>query len=454
MKAAIKKISAIIFLICFSTSIYSSEKKVTVAECIDIALQNHPDVFISIEDNRKSIAGYRAAVASRSILIDGELKTVEYTKEDSITNSALSVPGKDTDIGLFAGLTIIYNLYDARKDIFTETAKVNIDISKINRQKSLDNLIFNVKKSYYNYLQAKKTLDLRQEIFEKNQKKAELARRFFENGARPVLDVTKAELDMADAELLLEKAKNNERRMKQNLFNSMGIDEEGSLDLEPVDVMQLPEIKYTLDELYRLADIYNPMIRKTKLEKRIARLKISQEQANHFPKVDLLLGLGYENQSLEGGENFSDNFKSDNWGPAFHGAIKASVPIYSGGRTTALADSATSDYNILSYKEKDILTGTKNTIRDHVRSLNEIKRQIELSLLIQDNAARHQLLAQRSYELGNGSLIELQDAELSVIKARLGHLEARYAYLLTLAALANTIGIGEESICIDQAEKH
>ncbi|MFA5519446.1 MAG: TolC family protein [Spirochaetota bacterium] len=453
MKLHIRILSLVIILSIIPFNLKASQRKITLIECLNIALQNHPDVFIAIENNKKSVAGYKAAVASKSILIDGELKTVEYTKPGASANTAFNIPGQDTDIGLFAGLTVIYNLYDARKDLLAESAKVNIDISKIDRQKSLDNLTFNVKKSYYGYLQSKKTLELWEEIFEKNKRKADLARLLFENGLRPVLDVTKAELDMGDAQLFYERAKNNERRMKQNLLNSMGLDQDDTRDFSPVEVESFPELKYSLEDLYRLADIYNPMIRKTKLEKRIARLKISQERANHFPKVDLLLGFGYENKKIQLAESIADNFKGESWSPAFHGTIRASVPVYSGGKTSALVDSATSDYNILSYKEKDILTGTKNTIRDQVRSLDEIKKQIELSLLIHDNAERHQLLAQRSYEYGNGSLMDLQDAELSVIRARLGHLEAKYSYLQTFAGLANTIGIEEESICLNQAEK-
>jgi len=445
-------ILSVLLYIVSGLSVDAFSRAITIEECVDIALQNHPDVFVSIEDNKKSISNYIAAVSASSVLINGELKTVEYAKKDSNANTAFSIPGQDTDVGLFAGLTVVYNLYDARKDIISESAKVNIDITKINKQRSMDRLTLDVKKAYYGYLQSKKTLELREEIYEKNQKKANLARLLFENGSRPVLDVTKAELDLADAQLLLEKARNNEIKMKLSLFYSMGLEEEGVVDISPVDREDLPELKFTVDELYKLADIYNPMIRKTKLEKRIARLKISQEQANHFPRVDFILGLGYENQKLTGGDNFSENFKGDNWSPAFHGMIKASVPVYSGGRTSAMVDSATSDFNILSLREKEILTGTKNTIRDNVRSLDEIQRQIELSILIKENAERHQLLAQRSYEHGIGSLMELQDAELSVIRARLGHMEARYSYLLTMASLANTIGIGEEAICIDRAE--
>ena len=78
---------------------------------------------------------------------------------------------------------------------------------------------------------------------------------------------------------------------------------------------------------------------------------------------------------------------------------------------------------------------------------------MEISELIIKNAERHLLLAQKSYDNGGGSLLELQDAELSVIKANMGYLEARYDYMMTLAKLSNIIGIGEESICGDSTKK-
>jgi outer membrane protein TolC len=72
---------------------------------------------------------------------------------------------------------------------------------------------------------------------------------------------------------------------------------------------------------------------------------------------------------------------------------------------------------------------------------------MEISSLITKNAQRHLLLAQRSYENGGGSLLELQDAELSVISAEIGYLESKYGYLLALAKISNLIGIGENYLC-------
>ena len=95
-----------------------------------------------------------------------------------------------------------------------------------------------------------------------------------------------------------------------------------------------------------------------------------------------MIGLGYENKKLYGMGNIGSNFEAGSWSPAFHGAIRAYLPIYSGGRISARVDSATADYNKMIYKEKEILTDIKNQVRDNYRTLEEMKRQIEISELI------------------------------------------------------------------------
>ncbi|HOP28452.1 MAG TPA: TolC family protein [Spirochaetota bacterium] len=443
----ISKITIILILWFSCTVVYADERSVTIDECIEIALQNHPDFLLSIEDNKKSIADYKIARSVKSIIIDGEIKTVEYTRSDSSADSRFSIPGQDTDIGLFAGLSLTYNLYDSRKDIIEDQARTNIDIAKIKNFQVKNKIIFEVKNAYYGYLLSKNTLIIREEIYNKYKNKADLARQLFEQGSRPVLDVSKAEVDLADSKLQLEKAKNNERKMKLSLYYSMGLEETENLNINPVDVAVIPESLCSLNNLYRLSEVYSPVIRISKLEKKIARLKASEQMGAHYPTVDLLIGLGYENKRLYGMNNMQDNLDWSNWSPAFHGALRAAIPIYSGGKISARVDSALSDYNKIVYKEKEVLIDTKNQIRDNFKSLEEIKKQMEISELIIKNAQRHQLLAQRSYENGGGSLLELQDADLSVIKARIGYLESRYAYFITLAKLINIVGSGENSIC-------
>jgi outer membrane protein TolC len=138
------------FIIIFtSINIFSQERDIDINECINIALQNHSSLFIQIEDNKKSIANYRIAKSQKTIIIDGELRTVEFVRSDATANPNFQVPGRDTNIGLFAGITMAYNLYDARKDYTIEIAKNNIDISKLRGQQIRNDVIFEVKNAYY-----------------------------------------------------------------------------------------------------------------------------------------------------------------------------------------------------------------------------------------------------------------------------------------------------------------
>lgn len=443
-----KRIILLIFLLC-TVAANADTRIITVKECIDIALQNHPDYFISIEDQKKSISDYGVARSQKSLIINGEIRTVENEKETETTSNGVKIPGKDTYIGLFAGLTLYYNLYDAKKDYEEDMAKTNIDMSKIKIHKARLDISYKVKIAYYSYSMARSTLVIREEIYRKNEKKSILAKQLFEGGSRPILDVSKAEVDLAEARLQYEMAKNNERKMRMNLFHSMGLEDTENLDIIPQENDTLPGVVASFDELDSMSQLYSPMIRISVLEKRLAQMKISTETAAHYPTVGFQAGAGYELDRLRGADEISNNFKGDNWTPAFYGLFVITIPVYTGGRITARIDSAESDYNKINYRAREVLVETRNQIRDSYRSLEEISRQMEISELIIRNAERHLLLAQKSYDNGGGSLIELQDAELSVIRAKMGYLEARYNYLMTLAKLSNIIGVGEESICGD-----
>jgi len=445
------KIVFLILTLFISINLFSEERSVDLNECINIALQNHPDFFSSIEDNKKSIASYRAVKSLSSIIINGTVTPVETVKTGGVSDvTDPHVPGKDTNIGLFTGFDFYYPIYDGKKEYQEEIAKTGIDISKIDSQRIRNDVFFGVKSAYYGYLLSINTLKIREEMNIKYKKKSDLAKQLFEQGSRPILDVSKAELDMADSQLRLEQAKNNERKTKLNLFQSMGLAEVETLNIKPKDVESIPDINCSLDELYRMAEIYSPVLRIVTLQKRSAKLKISQDDAAHLPVAGLNFRLGYTESKIYGAQKFSKNMESENWGPTFYGGVIASIPVYTGGRISAQVDNSTSDYNKILYYEKKLIIDIKNQVRDNYKSLEEIKKQLDLSTLITKNAQRHLLLAQRSYENGVGTLLELQDAELSVINAEIGFLSSKYGYLMTLAKLSSIIGIGESSICKNQ----
>jgi len=441
----------IIYFIIFSNLVnaekqLNNSKVITLKESIKIALQNNSNIFVSIEEKKKAKAEYKFSMAKDDIIVNGEIKTIERLRSDANPVGSFNIPGQHTNIGLFAGISSVYSLYDTETDRIQEIAKIGIDISKIKAQKSVNEIIFIVKRSYYLYQMATANLNLRKQLLKRNEAKRNLAKILFNSGQRPIMDVTKAEVGYTEAQLAFEKSKNNERLMKSQLYSSMGIIDKG-LNIRLEHFEKMPELKYSIEDLYKLGEIYYPEIRIIKINIKINKIKIAAEKAKRYPKVDLNFALGYENGILGLPDNPSEIYNLKNWKPMFSFAFRAKFPVYLGGAIGAKIDSAIRDYNILVYQEKEALLKMKNSIRNYHNNLNEILKQIKMSKLIIENANKHLMLARKSYENGLGTFLDLQDAQVSIINAELGFHKAKFDYLLTLAKLSKTVGLGEESLC-------
>lgn len=442
-------ISLVILGLLISISpLFAQARMVSLQECITIALDNHPDMMAAYQYQKKAAAGYNLAKAGSRVYVVGEVSTVEYLTSTA-SQGKINIPGRDTAFGLFAGVSASYNLVDARQSRITDSARLSVDLAKINIIKVRENITLSVKKAYYGYLFSRENQMLRGELMKKFQIKLEKAKMLFKNGQRPILDVSKAEVDMANARLEFEKAKNQENLTKSELLHSMGIMDE-NIGVYPAVIDKMPQVRFSLKEIYSLAENYYPEMRIARYTRDLNKLNISVEKAAHLPTVDILGSVGFENRNLQYGSNLGENFTGENWNPTLHAGLKARLPIYSGGGISAKIDAAVAEYNRSVYQERVVLINMKTLIRNHFQTMFELLKQIEISRLMKESANKHLMLAQKSYENGIGSQLDMQDAEMAVLNADLSYLKAKYDYLTALANLANLVGLGEEYICQKQ----
>jgi len=422
---------------------FSAGRVITIKECMEIALQNHPDLQISEESWKKAIADYRVVKGKRGLQINAQIYTQEFNRSNV---SDTSIAGKDTDIGLVFGVGASYNLFNYKAIKEEQAARTALDLSKISQLETKDTIILTVKKAYYNFLSCQENMLLRKQLHESNKSKLDLVRKLFKSGQRPILDVSKAEIGYAEALLDYEKAKNNYRSARIQLYMAMGIKNIGT-DIVPEDIDNLPQLKYSEKELFKLAESYNYNLQTIKISREVDKLKIEIERAQRYPDISLLLGLAYRNTAVYQNDSFKGFVDEENWELKVAPSIKISLPLYTSGVITSRVDAAMSNYNQTIYKERQIRMNLDNQILDSVKTLEELQKQIEMSKLIIENAKKNLLMADKSYESGSTSLLDLQDAQMRVISAEIGYINSKYQYLLTIAQLANTIGLEEEFLC-------
>ncbi len=435
-----------IFLLLIPEFTAAKQNVFSLDDCLVAAMQNNPRILAAEVDKRKSRAEYRFIRSKNSLQLSADIKTVERLKSDANPIGNFNVPGVDTTFGILAGVSASYNIMNIKQNRLVNQASIRISLSKTQKQKVMKEVLFEVKQAFYSYIMTSEILKLNQELLERNQKKLKVAKFLFKSGRKSILDVTKAEMDLNRAQLDLEKIKNSHRLNRIKLFESMGLDDPGKeVSLEKAG--DLPDLKYGLEDLKKLADIYSPDLKIIRTQKRIARSQIAVDKAQRFPVVEFQFSLGFENDSIQGIDNISENFASKNWKPRFSGAFRAYFPIFTGGAVNAKIDMARMDYQKLIYQEREVAMSVGNLILANYNNLKELRKQIELTKLTVESAKKHLSLAQRSYQGGTATQLELQDAEVSVLNAEISYLNATYSYLITVAKLSQAVGLGEDYLC-------
>ncbi len=440
----IQRLFALILIILISLPLTGKTRTATLDECVKIALQNHPDLFAAEEDFKNSLFQYKIAKAGSSIQVSGKIENYETPKDDY--KGDFSIPGKDTYIGLFAGLTASYVLYDPQRFYREESAKLNIDLQKLNEQRVKNNIISNVNNAYFDYLIAKKNVILKQKIHEQNQLSLKQAEIRYKSGAISIIDFNRSNIKSEQSKLNIEKARNEENSARINLFSSMGIRGSEKIDVIYSEPEKLPAIRYNLKELYSLALIFNLNIREARINKKLAHLNIISKQALHKPKVNFSFSLGYLNYYLKGIDSMSENFDNENWTPSALGKITASLPIYTGGGIAAQVDSAYSGYNKAQYKERNVIRQVNNKILESFENIRDLYKQIEMSNQLIDLSKKQYRMIKTNYESGLSSQAELFNHEVEVLDSETKHMQNIYNYIKQIKSLSEIVGVNGDHL--------
>lgn len=457
----------VLFIISVSTARATEPpRELALNECINVALHNNTSIRISDEDVKKALAEYRVARGQRLPFVALDVKSQQYPRVVDtgliayipdpvwryyLTQRKIDEANRDNplskyyNLGISFGVVAGVSIYNEKKSRMQEVAEKGISISKLNARKTVADTILNVKQAYYSYAMAREHVTMREELVKSNADRLRVTEILYKNAQRPIIDLSKAQYEYGNSQLELERAKNNERAMRVELFKIMGVPDPG-YDIVPRDYDMPGQLKYSLDELNRHGELHSIDLQIVRMQKKINKLKVDVENAGHYPEVELQGGMAYENGYLNFG-SFSDNFKSKAWRSSFGAGFVARLPLYSGGTVCARVDSAKAEFQKTAIKEREATQALQTTIRNYYAMLGELEKQLEVSKLMEENAKKHMLLARKTYESGAGTQLDLHDANVSLSNARMGYLKAKNDYLITIAKLSSVVGLGEDSLC-------
>jgi len=402
-----------LILVCYAVAQFEYD----LAECIGIALENKKTLKSAELDVRfaekEVFASYSGLLPT--ISFGTNIGKTYYPERKMVTidfeNIGLDTSTSNSSKSMSTGLSLNQTLYDGGRSFNTvRQAKTNLEISKLNQRQTRIQVIQNVTRSYFGLLQTQELFEVSEKNVNLSEQQVDLVQKQFDVGAVRKTDLLKAEVAKGQARVELLNRKTALENARRQLFNEMGMQDFGqsiSATAEEWTDVQIPSSANAL----KFLKTKNPslLIQKSRID--IGELQVKMAKGMRLPT----LGASMNYSANAGtGEALIESAKDD-WVMGVN--LSLNMPLYSGNRLSSSQQQAK-----LSYEKSE---------NDYITYLNDLRVQVELlrkslenySEIIPINqsvvvAAEEDLkLVQERYSLGSATILEVLDAQVSLIRS-------------------------------------
>ena len=133
-------------------------------------------------------------------------------------------------------------------------------------------------------------------------------------------------------------------------------------------------------------------------------------------------------------------FKNYRWNPYSVIGVSLAIPIFSGGNKYHKIKETRSSIEQLRLQREDTQRSLKLAIKQQMDNMSTCVKRFNASQKGVEQADRGYLIAQKRYDVGTGTLLELNDAQLALTQAKLNFNQAIYDYMVAKSDLEKVLG--------------
>ncbi len=391
----------------------------SLQEAINMALAQNTGLKVTQKGEDTAKYALEEAQGNNGVTVglSDSLSTSKTSGSDRQDSNSLSLSGK---MPLYSG---------GKNQANIKKAKIGVESASLETQRAQEVLKLNVIKSYYDALEAKKTVGVRQETVDKYQEHFTNVSQLYAAGSKARIDVIRSQVELSNARQNLIKAENSYELELADLRNYLNIDRSEPLNLT-TDFSYLAfdrDMGACID--YAYSNRKDLLVDKNKLAQQEQAIKAAK--SGYLPSLNLSLGLN-ENQRFHPD---SDNS---------HGAsatLGMSWNIFDSGITRAQVKSAETNRDIakLNYlKDKEQID---LDVRQAYYNMREAEKRFNSTQDAVHQAEEDAFIAREKYRAGEGLMLDIIDAQEALSTARLNYISAQYDYARYKATVENAMGV-------------
>ncbi|MDH6356980.1 TolC family protein [Parabacteroides sp. PF5-9] len=310
---------------------------------------------------------------------------------------------------------------------------LDVELAIEQARSSKIDMVNQVKKAFFGVLLANDSYEVFKVSFDNAMKNYLDIKQKYEQGTVAEYDLIRADVTVKNTEPNVLQAENALALAKWQLKALLGMD----LDLSIACEGQLTDFESNLLGDYLSTD--TSLGENTTLKQ--MDIQVNQlKQTLTMRKFDYLPTLSLTSMYQWSAMNNDFKFKDYRWNPYSILGVSLSIPLFSGGsRLNNVRQSKVSMLQ-LNLQREDTERNLQLAVKQYMDNMSTCIKRFDASQKGVKQAERGYTIAQKRYETGAGTLLELNDAELAMTQAKLNFNQAIYDYMVAKSDLEKTLG--------------
>jgi outer membrane protein len=425
-----------IFLLCGGLAFAQESLPLSLKRAVEIALapEGSPRVALAEESIRQSQTGI--AQARAAFLPDIEASVTDQNETVNLRTFGLNFP---LPAGLsFPSLVGPFSVFDARatanQSVFDfssirkyQSSKVNAEASKADAETTRNQVSDTVARSYLACLRADAKVETEQANVDLSDALLKLSNRQKTAGTGLAIEVTRAQVQLANDRQNLIVAENDRRKAVLQLLRAIGLNLDARIEFtdklayKPVDVGPM---EAALDKARK----ERAELKAQAKREEIAKLNYGSVKAERLPSISAFGNYGSIGPEIIGAL------------PTRAVGITLKVPVFDGGRRDARRAESLSQLRQEEIRSRDLKQQVELDVRLALDSIKSAASQVDTAREGLTLAENELAQARRRYEGGVANSIEVTDAQTRLDRARDNQIAALYNYNLARLDLATATG--------------
>ena len=418
-----------------ASSLFAQQIDLTLQSAIQIALDENPTIRVAEKDIELKKVANTEAWQSLLPTLDGSVSLSHSIKVAEIKTSMGSFKmGMDGSTTAQGGITLALPLFAPAVYQNMKLTKEDILLAQEKARGSRLDLVNQVKKAYFGALLSSDSYEVMKKSYSVAKENFDVVDKKFQVGKVSEYDKISAEVQVRSMNSAMVSAETGKTLALLQLKVLMGIDPETEIAIK--DSLKAYEKELTLINAEYQADELANNSTMRQLDQNMTLLERTRKllNTNFMPTVAMQLQGQYQSMSNDNWNVFKYRYS-----PSLTLAFSLSVPIFHASNFTKLKSN-----KIMIAQLEDTRLNTQRQLNMAAESYRQNMAsniaQVESNAEAVKQANKAVDISSKRYEVGRGTILELNQSETAQTQAELTYMQSIYDYLVNKANLDYTLG--------------